>query len=125
MAATVGQHRLFFEVGSTALKAGQEERLQALAGLFGELDAAARGAGKTVRVDVLGHADRTGTEAFNWSLSRERAEAIVAALAASGVDTGSFHPVAMGEVQARREGTDPQQLCATFKVRIGDGRQQP
>ncbi|MEH3048280.1 OmpA family protein [Sphingomonas adhaesiva] len=48
-------------------------------------------------VTVVGHADRSGGEGFNQRLSRRRADAVAAALAAEGMARGAIQVRAVGE----------------------------
>lgn len=55
--------------------------------------------GKTVRVEVSGHADRSGTTKYNDKLSSKRAAAVKAELARLGVDVKGIATKAEGESQ--------------------------
>lgn len=63
------------------------------------------------RIELGGHTDSQGSEGFNQRLSQQRAEAVLAALAAGGVDTaqmtargyGESLPVASNDSEAGRE----------------------
>ncbi|OJY78290.1 MAG: hypothetical protein BGP12_00075 [Rhodospirillales bacterium 70-18] len=48
---------------------------------------------------VLGHTDAIGTDAYNIALSRRRAEAVMAALVARGVNSSQLSEVAIGKRQ--------------------------
>lgn len=48
-------------------------------------------------VSVIGHADRSGSEGFNQRLSRRRADAVAAALAAEGMPRAAVQVRAVGE----------------------------
>jgi OmpA-OmpF porin, OOP family len=49
------------------------------------------------RLDVVGHADRIGSEPYNDELSRERAEAVRDYLVSKSLDAGRIRISAMGE----------------------------
>jgi outer membrane protein OmpA-like peptidoglycan-associated protein len=66
---------------------------------------------KAVRLDLTGHADRSGSDAYNMKLSQRRGEAVRAAFAALGFQDSEISVVAKGE-------TDP--LVAT-----DDGVREP
>ncbi|MGI9420907.1 MAG: OmpA family protein [Geminicoccaceae bacterium] len=51
------------------------------------------------RINVSGHADRAGTEAYNQDLSQRRANNVVKRLIAGGIDAGSVTIEAFGETQ--------------------------
>lgn len=92
---TLGADALFV-AGSAQLQASQRERLarvaKALAGLPG-------------RIEVLGHTDDQAVESLrfpsNWHLSRERAQAVAAALAESGVPTTRLRAEGRAETEPR------------------------
>lgn len=58
------------------------------------------------RITVLGHADRTGGEAHNLSLSLRRADAVERALVAAGVPARRVGVAAAGESRLRVETED-------------------
>ena len=49
------------------------------------------------KVDVVGHTDSVGNEAYNQALSENRARAVVGKLAEFGVDSSRLIPYGMGE----------------------------
>lgn len=51
------------------------------------------------RVEVGGHTDNVGSEAFNLDLSQRRVDAVVAALVARGVEPERLTPVGYGEMR--------------------------
>ena len=73
-------HLVFFDHDSAEIPEAAGEALRAL------IDAAKSGG--IPQITVVGHADRSGGEAYNMGLSMQRAEAIKAALEAAGI-TGS------------------------------------
>jgi outer membrane protein OmpA-like peptidoglycan-associated protein len=71
---------LQFEVDATRLAPGQEEKLNQLITDIERLGEFAEAMKKSVRLEITGHADGTGTEERNDALSRGRAEVIAAEL---------------------------------------------
>lgn len=57
-------------------------------------------------VDVVGHADRSGPDAYNMALSLRRAEAVQSSLAGLGVPEGSISVDGLGESQPLVETPD-------------------
>lgn len=55
---------------------------------------------------VTGHADRSGSDAYNDALSMRRAEAIAALMEQAGIPAGSMSLVAKGEREPRVETAD-------------------
>ena len=92
---TLGADGLFV-AGTAQLQPAQRERLariaRALAGLPG-------------RIEVLGHTDDQAVESLrfpsNWHLSRERAQAVSAALAAAGVPAARLRAEGRAETEPR------------------------
>jgi OOP family OmpA-OmpF porin len=86
LAATV-----HFDFDRSELRAGEGQKLDAFA---------ARLQGRAYeRLEVEGHADRVGSNAYNLALSRRRAEAVRGYLAGKGVDAGRIHAEALGEAK--------------------------
>lgn len=96
---------VLFNKGGARPVDGQQDLIRAQAADVRELDALADAAGERLRVDVVGHTDADGPAESNLSLSRARAQAIVAAMglepsrrldmAIAGM--GSTQPVAVSE----------------------------
>jgi outer membrane protein OmpA-like peptidoglycan-associated protein len=90
---------VYFDLNSAALTS----RARAL---VGEAAAAAR-AGTPTRLEVAGHADRSGSAGYNQRLSQRRAEAVAAELVRQGVSRGDITIRAAGEAEpavATRDG---------------------
>jgi outer membrane protein OmpA-like peptidoglycan-associated protein len=105
-ACTVDWRMVFFAHGSAEL----DNRARAI------LDngvAAARAMGsKAGRLKVSGHADRSGSENYNWSLSRRRAEAVRDYFASRGLRAATIDIAPFGEhrllVETPDGATEPQ-----------------
>ena len=90
-----------FMTDSADLSAGQVDVLEQAAAEIQSMFAAARDVGKTVRLEIVGHADSSGTEARNTKLALERARRVFEALVSSGISpellsvrgAGSSEPV--------------------------------
>lgn len=72
-------------------------------------------------VVVIGHADRTGQEDFNYTLSRKRAEVVASRLVASGVPPDRIEVAARGEreplIPTADEVPEPRNRRVEIKVR--------
>ena len=80
---------VLFDFDKSALRAGEAPKLD---------DLAAKTKGRTFdRLDVVGHADRIGTNAYNMGLSKRRAEAVQAYLSGKGIEAGRIRADARGE----------------------------
>lgn len=73
---------LLFQLDRAELVPGQEDKFSRLAADIGRLQAQAQAMQKKVRLEISGHADGSGTEARNSTLSQERARAVATALQA-------------------------------------------
>lgn len=83
---------VLFDFDKSAVRAGEAPKLDELA---------AKAKGRTFdRLDVVGHADRIGTNAYNMGLSKRRAEAVQAYLAGKGIEAGRMRADANGENEA-------------------------
>jgi outer membrane protein OmpA-like peptidoglycan-associated protein len=75
--------RIFFARGSSEPAPNETAKLDAAAREIAELPALAAAAGRQVRVEVVGRGDSEGTDEINVSLSRRRAERVLAVLRAN------------------------------------------
>jgi outer membrane protein OmpA-like peptidoglycan-associated protein len=81
--------RVLFAVGSAALGGEARAVIGRVAASLQRLDAGVALIGARATLELIGRTDPTGSDSANQTLSRERAETVVAALAARGVPTGS------------------------------------
>jgi len=56
---------------------------------------------KGLKFEIDGHTDATGAEVYNLGLSERRAAAVVAYLAAQGIDAGDLAPKGFGKTKPR------------------------
>lgn len=84
-----GSYLVFFDWDRADLSARARE-------IIGEAVVNARRV-STTRIEVAGHADRSGSAAYNQRLSQRRADAVVAELLARGVSRGEIAVTAFGE----------------------------
>ena len=82
---------LYFEQGRADLPAPVQASLDTLAQALAHYPA--------LRLEVQGHTDNQGDSILNLQLSRRRAEAVCAYLAARGVLSGRLHPLGLGGTQ--------------------------
>ncbi len=95
--------RILFETGSAELNNLSNEQIGNIVAILKAYPA--------VELKVGGYTDNVGDPAFNKSLSQKRAEAVVAALVAGGIDAkrlvaegyGDQHPVASNDTEEGRE----------------------
>jgi len=95
---------ILFVLDTTGLAPGQDAELETLGAELRELYRLAPAAGRSVRVEVVGHTDKTGTEETNLQLSRERAEQVRSLLAAKlGEASTQINAVGVGSRESLRE----------------------
>lgn len=91
----LGAAPLFFDTGSTDLTAETRRALDDAAEAALDALIQAKNANKIATINVVGHADTTGTESLNARLSDDRADRVVSELRARGVPADAL--VARGE----------------------------
>jgi len=84
-------NNIFFDTDSDVLKDESKVELQKVLEF---LDV-----NKSVRVEISGHTDNTGTESHNLELSRKRASAVVNYLVSNGTDPGRIESKGYGASQ--------------------------
>jgi type VI secretion system protein ImpK len=101
-------------VGGTAqLQAAQRERVQRLARAL---------AGLSGRVEVVGHSDDQPVESLrfpsNWHLSRERAQAVAAALVEAGVPAARVRAEGRAETEPRAANDSPAARARNRRIEV-------
>jgi outer membrane protein OmpA-like peptidoglycan-associated protein len=82
---------LMFDTNSSTLKAGAYDEITRVANVLKQYP--------QTTIQVAGHTDDTGAEAYNQQLSERRAEAVKGALVAQGVNPARINTMGMGEGQ--------------------------
>jgi OOP family OmpA-OmpF porin len=109
-----------FPLGVSALTPEQTESLGEIAADVRALDDGARSLGRRVRLDLVGYADRPGTDDLNLRLSRERAENVLAALGVGRLRSVDIAPQGAGvRVEAGPVASpSDSDRCVTFRVEM-------
>ncbi|MEQ1653654.1 MAG: OmpA family protein, partial [Hyphomicrobium sp.] len=89
--AVANTYMVFFDFNKSTLTPEAKNILAAVAADFKK--------GKTVRINVTGHADRSGAAGYNMGLSQKRAKAVLAELGRLGVAANQVVTKASGETQ--------------------------
>jgi outer membrane protein OmpA-like peptidoglycan-associated protein len=115
---------ILFVLDTTELAEGQAAELEALSADLRELHRLGSTAGRSFRVEVVGHTDQLGTEETNLQLSRERAEQVRAMLASKLGDGVQLTARGVGAHEpVRPELTEEDKRlnrCVTVRVTLQD-----
>jgi type VI secretion system protein ImpK len=102
-----------FVTGTAQLQAAQHERLQRIARALSGLPG---------RVEVIGHTDDSPTESLrfpsNWHLSRERAQAVAAALVEAGLPAARVRAEGRAETEPRVANDSPTGRARNRRVEV-------
>ncbi len=104
-----------FKLGSAELPETLKKQLE----VFAEVLKSKKGSGKVVRIE--GHADASGAQAFNMTLSQKRAEAVVDYLVLLGADPALLSPIGQGANVLK----NPKDPFAPENRRVEIGRATP
>lgn len=119
--------RLQFATGDAEPFPGQDEVANKLIGQVHELGAAAQTTGKSLRVEVIGHANVYGSEARNLTLSQARADNLKTMLLSAGASGLEVLATGVGTRESRAASQDRRALaedrCVTFRVSLASGPQ--
>lgn len=101
---------VLFEFDSADLSADAQATIANLA-----KDIAARASGE---VQVVGHTDSEGSDAYNQTLSEQRAQAVVAALSAQAGSAVTFVAIGRGESEPMADNGTPEGRAANRRVAV-------
>jgi OOP family OmpA-OmpF porin len=99
----VEQYALYFVKDTTQLIPGQEEVISHLSLAVQQLFEVAQHAGYEVRLHIIGHTDKSGSEGRNRPLSQERAERILAILTSDDIAGTHVRAVGVGSRDSLRD----------------------
>ncbi len=88
---------VYFDTEKYNINAKSQETLNKLAGIFAEYP--------STNILVEGHTDDTGSESYNLTLSKNRAQAVTSYLVNNGVSSGRFDTKWYGEGQPKYDNT--------------------
>jgi outer membrane protein OmpA-like peptidoglycan-associated protein len=111
--------RVLFAVGSAALDGQARAAVGRVAAALLQLDAGVALIGARAGLELIGRTDPTGSDAANQTLSQQRAEAVVAALAARGIPTGSARVSGVGTSRPLSDSDPDQQARVNRSVSFG------
>jgi OOP family OmpA-OmpF porin len=111
--------RVLFPIGSAVLDGPARVAVARVATGLLRLDAGVALIGARAGLELIGRTDPTGSDAANQALSQQRAEAVVAALAARGIPTGTARVSGVGTSRPLSESDPDQQARVNRSVSFG------
>lgn len=109
-----------FATGSAEITPDQNVRLERAASGMRKLTEFSQSTGKSVRVEISGFADSTGTNEMNMRLSQERADRVLSTLAMKGIKLAEVNAKGMGVRAASPSGASGEEMqsyrSVTFRV---------
>jgi outer membrane protein OmpA-like peptidoglycan-associated protein len=114
----VEQRYVLFEFRSEDLVAGQDPELRAWAEDLKNLLGLAKILDRTVRAEIVGHADSLGTEPANLAVSLGRARKILSVFVQEGLDAAIFATLGLGSREPFREERTDQDRDLNRRVTI-------
>jgi OOP family OmpA-OmpF porin len=125
-ASAVQRHQILFAVDSDTLDPGQRPAIEALIADVRALMAAAHAAAMDVSLEAFGQTDETGSEADNARLGARRAERVLAALVAGGLDRRLFVIRALPATDpSADDGQRARKRRAEVRVRLNPAAEAP
>jgi outer membrane protein OmpA-like peptidoglycan-associated protein len=116
--AEVERERILFGVGSAALDGPARAALTRVAAALVRVQTAAAVLGANATIELAGRTDPTGTDAANQTLSRERAETVLAALAERGTSPADVRVTALGTTRPLAQGDPALNRSVSFTVSL-------
>ena len=125
----VEAERVLFEPGSSMITDVEQADTQALATALRELSDGVAAIGASLRVDLVGRTDPTGTDATNQSLAQLRVDAVMRRLSALGVPASVLDGRPLATAQPLRAADADEQArinrSVSFEAVVTDGSRLP
>ncbi|MFQ4145190.1 OmpA family protein [Chlorogloeopsis sp. ULAP02] len=122
----IEQKMLFFVEGAIEFIPGENNKLTNLVKEIQKLLDTAKYLGKSVRIEIIGHANTTGIESRNIILSQDRANKILSYLISQGINTSNLTAVGVGSSQPFKQGFTQQDKQVrprvSFNIILADTR---
>jgi outer membrane protein OmpA-like peptidoglycan-associated protein len=112
----IEKEMLFFKDGTTEFIPGQEQKLKKIIPKIQEILKIAPSVGKRVRINIVGHTDKLGTEETNIILSRNRANKVFSYFSDSGINSKSFTIAGVGTSNPLSSGLTEADKAANRRV---------
>lgn len=111
---------ILFDEGDMQVAPGQERNIQNIVEEISKLYDAAPLHNKDVNIQVVGHADNSGSEEKNLLLSQTRAYTVLSILRARGLNNSSIMAIGVGAKQPLSSTKPEMNRSVTFKVFLTD-----
>ena len=115
----IESEQVLFGVGSATLGATDRGAADRVAERFGRVEAGAAALGTRATLELISRTDPTGSDTANQTLSRDRAEAVLAALALRGVSRGGTSVSALGTARPLPADTPAERARINRSVSFG------
>ncbi|MFI2743628.1 OmpA family protein [Zhouia sp. PK063] len=102
---------VYFATNKYNINAASAETLQKLAGIFKEYP--------DTNILVEGHTDNTGSDSYNMTLSKQRAESVTNYLVSQGISAARFTTKWYGETEPKYDNTTEEGRAKNRRVEIG------
>jgi outer membrane protein OmpA-like peptidoglycan-associated protein len=120
----IEQEMLFFSEGTTTFLPAEEQKLQNLVQTIQQIQDAGKALDKNVQIEIVGHANTTGTETRNIILSQARAKKILSFFKSRGININNFQYEGVGSTQPIHQSVlgenKKYNRRVSFKVFLGD-----
>lgn len=116
----IERQRVGFPVGSTRLTRDQDSVMSVVVVRIERLRGAANRIGRGISIELLGRADRGGSQATNERLSRQRANAVLQGLVVRGVARDGLSAVGLGSTDPLSGATTRINRSVSFRVTLGE-----
>jgi outer membrane protein OmpA-like peptidoglycan-associated protein len=120
----IEQEMLFFSEGTTNFLSTEENKIQNLVEKISQIQNAGKSLDMDVRIQIVGHANTTGTETRNKILSQARAEKILSFFKSQGININNFKYEGAGSTQPLNQGVSGENKQynrrVSFKVFLSD-----
>jgi OOP family OmpA-OmpF porin len=111
---------VYFELGSAEIPAEQNEALEKLVAEINRLRDISQFLQKQFRIEVFGHTDKVGSEQVNQKLQKDRADNVISALTAKGINANNLSSAVTHQASPLEKASANFDRKVTFKAMVSD-----